>query len=235
MKLKILAILMLCTLFSTAQDLDQFFKSSDAFFKTHVSEGNVDYKTIVQSPSELNSILDEAKSIKISENDKNTYKAFWINAYNLLVIKEVVNNYPLKSPLDVNGFFEKKKHNIGGQSLTLNEIENDLLRAKFDDPRIHFVLVCGAKGCPPIINESYTPDNLEQKLTEQTKKAINGAFIQINSKKKKVFVSQIMEWYKKDFILDGNEIDFLNRYLEEPIPAKFKLAYFTYDWNLNEK
>jgi hypothetical protein len=225
----------LISLSTRAQELNGFFNSTHKFLQTYVSDGNVDYKNISDNPAELYEILAKAKDINVSEEDKNTYKAFWINAYNLIVIKSIIDNYPLRSPLDLNGFFDKTKHYVGGESLTLNEIENDLLSAKFDDPRIHFVLVCGAKGCPPIINEAYTPDNLEEKLDEQTKKAINGPFIQLNHKKKKVLVSQIMEWYKKDFLQEGNEIDFLNKYLDEPIPSKYKLSYFTYDWSLNEK
>ena len=162
------------------------------------------------------------------------YISLWINTYNLLVIHTVIQNYPLKSPLDVKGFFDKKTHQIAGRSITLNDIENNLLRNTFQDPRLHFVLVCGAKGCPPLVSEAYRPSRLEEQLSRQTKLAINGTFIKVNSKKKKVQVSQIMEWYKTDFLLNGNEIEFLNLYLKEPLPATYKLAYFPYDWNLNE-
>lgn len=235
MKPIILAFLMLSSILTSAQSLEDFFSSSDQFFKTYVNDGKVDYKRIYENPSALNSILNNAKLINVSVNDDNTYKAFWINAYNLLVIQEVINHYPVKSPLDVKGFFDIKTHQIGNANYTLNSIENELLRGNFTDPRIHFVLVCGAKGCPPIVPNSYTPEKLEAQLTEQTKKAINGSFIQVNAKKKTVLVSQIMEWYKEDFLLRGNEIDFLNEYLDEPIPAKYTLGYFNYNWNLNEK
>jgi hypothetical protein len=217
---------MLSSILTSAQSLEDFFSSSNQFFKTYVNDGKVDYKRIYENPSALNSILNNAKHINVSVNDENTYKAFWINAYNLLVIQEVINNHPLKSPLDVKGFFDKKTHQIGNGNYTLNSIENELLRGNFTDPRIHFVLVCGAKGCPPIISTAYKPEHLESKLTEQTKKAINGSFIQINAKEKKVLVSQIMEWYKEDFLLNGNEIDFLNLYLDGIPPSNYILFFF---------
>lgn len=235
MKTTLLSFLILISFIASAQNLEDFFKSTDVFLKAHVQDGTVNYKSIAGNPSELNAILKNAEHLTISTEDANTYKAFWINAYNLLVIKAIINNYPLKSPLDVKGFFNKKEHAIGGGHYSLNTIENKLLRGNFKDPRIHFVLVCGAKGCPPIISDSYAPEKLETQLTEQTKKAINGSFIQINSAKKIVLVSQIMEWYKEDFVRHGSEIDFLNLYLEQPIPTDYKLGYIAYDWSLNER
>lgn len=218
---------------SSAQSLDSFFKDSDDFFKIYVKDGRVNYKAIKENPSALNSVLSNAKAIKIQESEATNYQAFWINAYNLLVIKSVIDSYPIKSPLDVKGFFDKKAHDVGGKSITLNAIENKLLRAKFKDPRFHFVLVCGAVGCPPLISGAYLPERLDTQLTTQTKSAINGHFIKINNKKKRVQVSQIMEWYKEDFILEGTEIDFLNQYLLHPLPEKFKISYIPYNWELN--
>ncbi|EDP69920.1 hypothetical protein FBALC1_10322 [Flavobacteriales bacterium ALC-1] len=228
-----MCLLLLVTTSISAQNIDDFFKISDDFFKTHVKDGKIDYKAIKKNTDPLGLILEQVKSIRVDIADEQNYKAFWINTYNILVIKGIVNQFPVASPLDIDGFFDKNKFDAGGMSVTLNEIENKLLRSEFKDPRLHFVLVCGAVGCPPLISNVYKPNTLEQQLTTQTKKAINSNFIKINYKKKRVQVSQIMEWYKEDFILNGNEIDFINKYLEEPISKKYKLSYFKYNWQLN--
>ena len=218
----------------SAQDLNGFFNSADSFFKTNVVNGKVKYADIKGNPEALNTILESAKGISVSESDATTYQAFWINAYNLLVIDGIVKNYPLKSPLDVVGFFDKTKHKIGGKSVTLNEIENDLLRAKFSsEARFHFVLVCAGLGCPPIINKGYRPNTLDSQLQKQTILALNNAnFIKVNENKVKI--SQLFEWYKGDFEQKGTTLDFINTYRKEKLPENAKLSYYPYDWSLNE-
>ena len=138
-------IVLLFSISLQAQDSSLFFSLTDQFLKTHVKNSAVDYETIYAAPSALNDILHLASTLSISKDDKS-YKAFWINAYNLAVIKGIIDNYPLKSPLDKAGFFDKVSYNIAGKNVTLNTIENKLLRAVFNDARLHFVLVCGAKG-----------------------------------------------------------------------------------------
>ena len=219
-----------------AQDIASFFAKTDAFLKTYVKNGLVDYKQIHSNPTELNDILNSIETLSITKED-TAYKAFWINAYNLAVIKGIINYYPLKSPLDKAGFFDKITYKISSKNVTLNTIENKLLRAEFKDARLHFVLVCGAKGCPPLIPSAYLPLTLDKQLLEQTKLAINGnSFLIIDSKKKRVKVSEILKWYKEDFIINGqSEIDFLNFFRNEKIPSNFKLSYFPYNWKLNSQ
>ena len=151
------------------------------------------------------------------------------------MIKSVIDNYPLKSPVDVNGFFDKTKHSVGGKKVTLNDIEHKLLRGQFNDARFHFVLVCAGLGCPPIIAQAYMPTTLDKQLDTQTRIALNNDnFIKVNAKKKRVELSEIMKWYKEDFTQNGNEIDFINKYRKEKIAAKSKISYYPYDWRLNE-
>jgi hypothetical protein len=90
---------------SKAQDTQSFFKDANIFFESYVFDGKVDYKTLVKSPEALNILVEKAKNIKVAVTDVHTYQAFWINAYNLSVIKGVIDNYPMKSPLDKKGFF----------------------------------------------------------------------------------------------------------------------------------
>ena len=217
-----------------SQNVNTFFDEADAFFGSHVTNGKVDYKTIHASPEALDNLLNTAAGISVSKSDAKNYQAFWINAYNLAVIKGIIDNYPIKSPLDKKGFFDGVKYSIGGSKITLNDIENKKLRAAFNEPRFHFVLVCGALGCPPLISKAYTASNLETLLQQQTVKALNNpSFIQV--KGKKVAFSEIFKWYKEDFVKNGTEIDFLNQYRKEKVPANAKVTYYAYDWRLNAK
>ncbi|RFN58876.1 DUF547 domain-containing protein [Marixanthomonas ophiurae] len=219
-----------------SQSTDTFLNDADIFFKTYISNGKVDYKSVEKNPEKLNRLLDQAANISVSISEEKTYQAFWINAYNLAVIKGIIDNYPIDSPLDKGGFFESIKYNLGGTSLTLNDIENKKLRAQFDEPRFHFVLVCGAKGCPPIIAEAYKPSTLEKQLQEQTVKALNNPlFIKVSENE--VSISEIFKWYKEDFEKNGqSELDFINQFRKEKIiPSNFKVSYYPYNWQLNQK
>lgn len=228
------ALFFLMVTYLPAQELTTFFEKSDTFFKTHVRNGLVNYAAVKKNPQTLESILDDAKKISVQKSDAINYQSFWINAYNLLVIDGIVSEYPLKSPLDIQGFFDKNKHSIGGKSLTLNDIENKMLRAEFpQEARFHFVLVCAGLGCPPIIDEAYVPQKLETQLQKQTVLALNDPeFIQVV--KNKVKISQIFEWYKGDFEQTGDVLDFINRYRDEKLPENSKVSYYPYDWTLND-
>lgn len=235
---KLALLTFLLTFFSVTSGISQqvstFFDEADSFFSTYISDGKVDYKAISQNPEALSSVLNLAKDISVITSEAKTYQAFWINAYNLSVIKGIIDNYPIKSPLDKKGFFDTTTYELGGTKITLNDIENKKLRTNFSEPRFHFVLVCGAKGCPPIITTAYTPSNLEKLLQQQTVKALNNPnFIQV--KGNKVAFSEIFKWYKEDFVKDGNEIDFLNKYRKEKVPTNSKISYYSYDWQLNSK
>ena len=214
-----------------------FFKESNTFFRTYVSNGLVNYKNVKKQPQKLNELLDHAQEYSVSIDHPDSYKAFWINTYNLLVIHNVIQHYPIKSPLAVKGFFEDKLFNYKGESLSLNDIEHQLLRAKFkNDPRLHFVLVCAGLGCPPLISEAYTPNNVEHLLTKQTTLAMNNSkFTKIDNKKERVGLSQLFEWYAADFRQAGASfIAFVNKYRTEKIPQNYSTYFYEYDWKLNQ-
>ncbi len=233
-KISIFTIALLATsMLSFGQSTETFFADANTFFGTYVKNGRVDYKSIKSNTASLDALLDQAKAIRVTASDSKTYQAFWINTYNLSVIKGIVSNYPIKSPLNKKGFFDKIKYDVGGKQTTLNDIENKLLRAVYpDEARFHFVLVCAGLGCPPIISEAYTPDKLESQLQRQTVKALNNPkFIRV--KGNKVQLSQIFEWYKQDFVRHGSEIEYINKFRKEPIANNARLSYYEYDWNLN--
>jgi hypothetical protein len=225
--------LLLITSLSFGQQSSQFFEASDAVFSTFVSNGKVDYAALKTAPDKLDKAFSLAKDLKIDPSKQATYKAFWINAYNLAVFKGIISNMPLSSPLDVAGFFDSQTFALGGTTLTLNDIENKKLRPIVKDARIHFVLVCGALGCPPIISSAYKPSIIDSQLEEQTIKALNNPeFIKLY--KDQVMISEIFKWYSDDFITSTvTVIDFINLYKTSEIPAGTKVTYQSYNWQLN--
>lgn len=233
-KISLLFVVLLSVSLGYTQGKADFFSKSDVFFKTYVKNGRVAYKSIKENPKALNELIQIANGISVDMGNASEFEAFWINGYNLSVIKGIIENYPLKSPLDIPGFFDGTTYKIGGKSITLNDIEHQLLRENFSkDPRFHFVLVCGGLGCPPLIDEAYTPNRLNSQLNRQTSKALNDSnFIQVNNDVVKI--PQMFEWYKSDFEYSGEVIDFINRYRSEKLAESTELKYYPHDWNLNE-
>ena len=213
-----------------------FFTKTDAFLKKHVSAGLVDYKAIKDNPAELNELTELIESTQPGTG--STAKAYYINAYNILVIKNVVDHYPINKPQDVSGFFTGIKHNVGGAMLTLEAIEKRKLNASAD-PRLHFALVCAAKGCPKLLAEAYTPSKLNAQLNKVTKQAINDpVFTRTTTLTKTVHLSQIFEWYKADFLAHSNTlIGYINQYrdTDKKIPDSWTVDYYIYNWTLNVK
>ncbi|HAV26364.1 MAG TPA: hypothetical protein DCX01_09315 [Bacteroidetes bacterium] len=212
-----------------------FFNLASAFFQKNVFNGKVNYTEIKAKPTELNKLITAFENHKVSRRNSSEYKAFYINAYNLLTIKSLVDNYPTKSPLDIDGFFKVKRHKVAGEMLTLDQIENVKLRKEFDDARIHFVVVCGALSCPPIINRAYLPSTVDAQMTKQAKSAVNSdIFVKVDDSAKEVAVSMIMKWYKEDFVKENQTIiDYLNTYRNTQIPLDYNVAYQEYNWTIN--
>ncbi len=241
MKPFILIVLLQLALFGTFADNNNtsvnFFQAADAFLAKNISDGRVDYKGIKQKPQELNNLLELIAKYDLEKQPANTQKAFWINAYNILVIKGIINHFPVKSPMDIKGFFDTEKRSAAGRQITLNDIENKMIRPVYNDARIHFVLVCAAIGCPQIVNFAYMPEKLDAQLEKQTRMAMNDPqFIRVNTAEKKLDVSEIFKWYKEDFAVDGNSIrDYVNQYRDQKVPADYAFGFYTYDWNLNIK
>lgn len=217
--------------------LTVFFSAANSFLQRNVANGLVNYNGIKSDKTELNALVQKIASADLSSTTDAEKQAFYINAYNILVIKQVIDNNLPKSPLDVSGFFEQTKHQVARKTLTLDQLEKTTLFGLKKDPRFHFVLVCAAKGCPPITNSAYLPETLDKQLTRQTQNAMNSnAFIKIDAKSKKVLVSKIFEWYKNDFTTGGKSVlAFINQYRTTAIPDNYKLDYYEYDWSLNRQ
>ncbi|HIP32354.1 MAG TPA: DUF547 domain-containing protein [Crocinitomicaceae bacterium] len=220
--------------FSVAsQNAFNFFSEADMFFKEACQNQRVDYKNAAKS-DRLQKLVDYIAQHEIIENEK---KAYLINAYNLFVIHKTSRSIPFKSPSDDGGFFTDKSQVLNGKNVSLNSIENGILRPKYKDPRLHFVLVCGAVSCPPIANYAYTPENLHMQLDKQTVAALNDAsFVYDKKKEKTVYLSQIFEWYKSDFGKNNQEvIEYINNYRVTDFASDAKVKFYPYNWQLNSQ
>ncbi len=201
-------------------------------------DGQVDYMAIKQDlnfKKYLHIMSATPPQDSWTEQEKLTY---WINAYNAFTVKLIIDNYPLKSIKDLSTSTKEvwkiKFAKIGNTTYSLNDIEHEILRKQFNEPRIHFAIVCASFSCPNLRNTSFQVDILDQQLDEQAKKFINDP-----TKNKisadKAEISQIFNWFKGDFTKEMKFKDFINKYSDTKISRKTKISYMKYDWSLNER
>lgn len=228
---KILSFIILITSIEASAQ-SEFFSKADEFFKTYVdATGGVAYDKVKEDRSDLDELVGIIAKEDFDAYDAQTQKAYMINTYNIWVIEQVVDLLPIKSPLDNPKFFTGIEHTLAGKSYTLDGLEKGKLYVEHPDSRLHFVLVCAAKSCPPLANYGWGPEGLEETLEIRTKEVLNlDWFIRVE---KKVAASQIFSWYKKDFEKDGKLIDYIARYREEA--AGKKVTFYEYDWKLNQQ
>ncbi len=176
-----------------------------------------------------------------SKLSKKGQLALWINAYNAYTIAEVVKKYPkIKSVQTASGpdfaFFKVKVATVGGKKYSLNNIENDIIRPTFGDPRIHAAVNCASVSCPPLANFAFTEAKLDAQLDQMMNAFVNDDARNAISAKG-VKLSKILEWYGKDFEKAGGVKAYLLKRLTDPAKKaaleKAKLGFMPYDWNLN--
>lgn len=240
MKKHLLAFLLIAitsSLFASKAKLSTFLNDADSFLKTHVVSGKVKYASIKSNQTTLNNLTSQIQNMSLHGFSNDEKKAFYINAYNITVIKSVIKNYPLANPLDVEGFFDAIKHNIAGESITLNDIENNKVRI-YKDARIHFALVCAAKGCPSIVNYAYRPEKLNTQLQERAESSLNDPnFVRVKPNANAIYISEIFKWYKQDFLDEASSlVNYINKYRKSTnqLPSKYSVNNYPYNWKLNE-
>jgi hypothetical protein len=179
--------------------------------------GMVDYADLKEHPAELNAFLDRIARLDPAEYDRWSDPdkiAFWINAYNAITLRTIIDHYPIKSggwiaslrfPTNsirqIDGAWDKLTRTVMGKAMTLDEIEHETLRKKFHEPRIHMTLVCAAMGCPPLRNEPYVGATLDEQFADQTRKFLsNDKKFRIDRRRKTVYLSSIFKWFGEDFI-----------------------------------
>ena len=179
--------------------------------------------------------------------------AYWLNAYNAFVIRGVVDNYPTRSVRDLGalyGFFRRKDFTSGGVKMSLLHLENEILRKKFADPRIHFAIVCASMSCPFLPRDAFAGENLEAQLDRAARLFINQRRnLFINPSANEVTLSGLFDIqdYKRDFEAPSGPggpsqtlLDYIRRYASQENRRALeklkhpKIKYFDYDWSINE-
>jgi len=206
----------------------------DRFLKLHVSSaGVVNYKGILANKPELNAYCKNLADHPIKEDwSRNEKMAYWINAYNAFTIKLIIDNYPVAKIIDLEGGkpWDKKWIKLGAKIYSLNQIENDILRPVYKEPRIHFAVNCAAKSCPPLLNRAWTAANLESNFEKQSKAFINNVkYNQISDGAANL--SKIFDWYGEDF---GDLRSYINKYSSQKIGDGDEIKFMEYDWRLND-
>ncbi len=218
----------------------------DDLLSTYVdSDGMVDYEGIQQAHAEvLKPYLETLANAQVDGLSPDEELAFWINAYNALTIDLIVRHYPVEDIFETyeDNPFEKTVGVVAGNEVSLDELEHDFIDARFDDPRFHFALVCAAMSCPPLRQEAYTGDRLDQQLEEQTRQFIRDeSHNQIEGQHATIHLSTIFDWFEDDF---GGSPEGVQQYLATFFDgetrarleaAAFAVEYNTYDWTLNDQ
>ena len=205
----------------------------DQMLQAYVStSGVVNYRGWKNDLTKLDQYLAELSQNEPSSSWSRSEKmAYWINLYNAGTVKLILDNYPLSSIMNIDGGkpWNRKWIKVGSNTYSLNQIENDIIRPRFGDGRIHFAVNCAAKSCPPLHNRAFTSSNLSGTLARLTRKFVNNtAFNQIT--KGKLNLSNIFNWYASDF---GNIQTFIGQYTDIDINADAEVSFIDYDWALN--
>jgi len=212
------------------------FAQWDALLKKHVDpKGRVDYAAVDRATVDKLVAAVATFSPKRNADDK----AFYLDAYNVLVWKSVLDRLPkLKSVLaDKDSFFYTTRFVVAGEQLSLDELENKIVRPRFKDPRVHFALNCASAGCPELPREAFTPDKVDTQLSREAKKFCNEKRnVDFDPATKTLKLSHIFDWYKDDF---GKEpakvIAWINQWRADKLPTDAKIEYVDYDWTLNAR
>ena len=214
----------------TAQD----YKVFDKLLKTYVDpNGRVNYKMLTKEKTAINQVLDQWQKINAQKLNEKARLAFYINLYNLTTLKVIADNYPIKSIKDIKGgkIWDIGLMVLNGKSYSLNELENQLIRGQYKEPRIHFLINCGAKSCPPLHTEAFTEKNIDELMDKRTRQFINDVLSNTITPKQ-IKISKIFDWYQTDF---GNLVSFINRYSKTKVLNNAKISFMDYDWDLNKQ
>ena len=192
----------------------------------------------------LRDYLQQLAEVNVAGLSRDEQRAYWINLYNALTVDVILQHYPVASIRDISGGFftagpwQEKRFQVGGEQVSLDDIEHRILRPIWRDARLHYAVNCASLGCPNLAADAYTADNTEALLDA-------GAYAYVNHRRGvrvdngRLIVSSIYEWFREDF--DGDDagvIAHLSRYAEGGL--KEALAGITaidddeYDWALND-
>jgi hypothetical protein len=221
----------------------------DAYLVTNHPSGinRVDYGAVTEGDREkLNEYVRELQDVHVRSLNRQEQKAYWINLYNAMTLKVILDHYPVKSIRDIDltkgafsdGPWDAPLMHIEGQAVSLNDIEHRILRPLFGDNRIHYAVNCASLGCPNLQPVPYTVSNLEELLNRGAREYIShprGVTIDGN----RMILSSIYKWFQEDF---GDTVEGVKEHLEMYAPPDLADAIrsfhgkvkYHYDWSLND-
>lgn len=220
------------------------------------AQGRVDYEA-VKTDADLQAFVDQLAQISPDTHpalfpSRADSLAFWINAYNACVLAGVSKAYPVSSVTEIApafGFFKIYRFVVGERQLTLDQIEHEIIRKQFSDPRIHAAINCAAVSCPRLLNKVFTPDELDDQLNAVMRDMIrNPMHVQINRETRVVSLSAIFDWFSSDFTsyVQAREagetvLDYISLFLSQNDILYLKnhpdlqIVFLDYDWSLNNQ
>lgn len=206
--------------------------------KKYVKDGVVNYQGFKGEELKLDGYLRLLEQTDTGTLSRNEQFAFYINAYNAWTIKLILSDYPgIESIKDFWRPWKKEICRIDGNVISLDDIEHNILRPRFNDPRVHFAVSCASKGCPPLRSEPYRGDELNQQLEEMTRAFLNDSE-RNRLEGETLYVSRIFKWFSGDF--DNDVVAFFLKYARPDLKAQIKargkeirVKYLDYDWSLN--
>lgn len=222
------------------------------------NRGLVDYAALQANRQQLdrfNQSLGEITPQTYANWSEAEQIAFLINAYNSFTLQSIIDQEPLKDSIrDISGVWNRRKFTLAGEEITLDNIEHDILRQDFNEPRIHVALVCAATSCPPLRREPYLPNTLDAQLRDQTIRfASSPNGFSLDRQEGTVYLSSIFKWYGSDFEpiygiddeFEGNNkqravLNYFSFALDESAQTflnqeDYKVKYLDYDWSLNKQ
>ncbi len=227
----------------------------DALLRAHVRNGLVDYDAFKNAP-EFRAYLDRLAAADPASLGRAEQLALWINAYNAYTIQLINKHDERRSIRNINksfgfvkayGPWQEKLAAVGGRAYGLDEIEQDILRKRYREPRIHFALVCAARGCPPLRGEAYAGARLDAQLDDQARAFLlrSPAKNRVDVAARTVHLSPIFVGFR-DYIKDfGGSEAAVGRYVARYFPpgperqllesGAFAVAKTPYDWTLNSQ
>lgn len=239
-------------------DDDYIYQDYANSLKKNISnDGLVNYKGLLNNPKDLNQFILSLESIQKEEynfwRDEDRI-AFWLNVYNALSIKTIMDNYPISNLKKKQYLWKKKNFIIMGEKISLEEIKEDFLRKKYNEPKILMALCDGTKGSGILRYEPYTGNKLTQQLNQQTQiflTHLNNFEIVLNDSQ--IYISPLFKKYGKDFIKnyatdkkynglkepERAVMNFIEQYLPPDkrnyLYAKiFYVDFNEYNWDLND-
>jgi len=246
-------VLMVCILLIPSSAWAFDFSGWDALVKKYVGPTTiagiwihgVRYSDLKKDPAYSKLIGDLKSFSPATLKTPKEKRAFWINVYNIMAVKMVLDHYPVDSIRDAGGVtksvWKKKVGVVGGKEVTLHQIEHEILR-KMGDPRIHAAIVCASVSCPDLRKEAYTKERLDAQLDDQLRRflANRGKGLQVDRGKGRITLSKIFDWFEDDFEPKGGVLPFLARYVPEqdrPLLKKgdAEVSYLDYNWDLNKR